>query len=62
MKITMKLERTTPGALLYKEVDAHGRQLTQQEAAIGSFYMRKSSELGKVAPITITVEVTDAAR
>lgn len=61
MKVTMIYDRSTPGAHLYREVDAHGRQISTGDSNIGQLYVRKSSELGKDKPSTITVEVLPAS-
>lgn len=62
MKVYMKLERTTKGAVLYREVDAHGRIIqSADEYAIGNLYIRKSSEIGKAAPQSISVQIEDQA-
>lgn len=57
MQVKMKLDRTTPGALLYREIGDKGQPLDMQDSAIGSLYIRKHSELGKTTPAQIIVTV-----
>jgi len=55
--VTMVLEKETPGAIRYMEVDAEGNQVTMAEGAkIGTLYMRKVA-FGKAVPKSITVSV-----
>lgn len=60
MQVIMKLDRTTPGALLYKEIGDKGQPLDMRDSAIGSLYIRKASEIGKKHPPFITIEVLES--
>lgn len=55
--VTMNLEKETPGAIRYMEVDAKGNQVTMADGAkIGTLYMRKVA-FGKAVPKSISVTV-----
>lgn len=57
VEVTMHLEKETPGALRYMEVDGEGEQVTMQDGAkIGTLYMRKVA-FGKAVPTSIIVTV-----
>jgi hypothetical protein len=57
VNVTMTLEKETPGAIRYQEVDAKGGVVTMQEGAkIGTLYMRKVA-FGKAVPKSISVTV-----
>jgi hypothetical protein len=57
VNVTMTLEKETPGAIRYQEVDAKGGVVTMAEGAkIGTLYMRKVA-FGKAVPKSISVTV-----
>lgn len=57
VEVTMTLEKETPGAIRYQEVDAKGGVVTMAEGAkIGTLYMRKVA-FGKAVPKSISVTV-----
>lgn len=59
MRVTMRLERETKGALFFRELDANGNPImAQQDGKIGNIYVRKDSECGKAQPNEITVDVS----
>lgn len=56
--INMLLEKETPGALRYAEVNERGEQIDANSGAkIGTLYIRKSG-LGGAVPKAITVAVS----
>ena len=56
MKLHFKIEKQTPGAVQYKELDANGQKQTVALSTIGTLYLRKSA-LGASIPEDITVEL-----
>jgi hypothetical protein len=56
--VKFKLEKTTPGAVRYQEVDDSGNKLTTRSAkcVIGSLYIRKLALEGNV-PQEMTVDI-----
>jgi hypothetical protein len=55
--INMLLEKETPGALRYAEVNSEGQKVDANSGAkIGTLYIRKSAL--EVAPKAITVQLT----
>lgn len=58
--VKFHVEKTTPGAVRFKEVDDKGERVTIADgASIGTLYIRKSA-LGTNVPedITVTVEAS----
>jgi len=59
MEVHFVIERSTSGALLYKEVNQLGRPIdSPRDGMIGSLYIRKTSEVGKQAPKKIVVTIS----
>lgn len=56
--VKMKLEKETPGALQYKEVNSKGKVLKSDEdgALVVSQYLRKKKLAAKPEEITVTIE------
>jgi hypothetical protein len=53
-------ERETKGAIRYQEIDAAGEPLKQDQAQIGTLYVRKTALNGeKPAFIEITLKATE---
>lgn len=52
----MVFERETKGAVRFQEVNADGKALDMQEAAIGTLYVRKSA-LGGTIPQSLTITI-----
>lgn len=62
MKVTMLQTKETKGAFMFTELMADGTEVpTVADGAIGQLYIRKASEIGKLKPARITVEVTAVA-
>jgi hypothetical protein len=58
MKLTFMLEKETPGAVQYKEVDTEGKRKPIFEATIGTLYVRKSAmPHGIVKALTVEVNL-----
>ena len=57
MKLYFKIEKQTPGAVQYKELDANGAKQSVALSTIGTLYLRKSA-LGGNIPEDVTVELT----
>lgn len=60
MKIKMKLEKETKGALRYQEIDHNDQPVTTNDSAclMGTLYLRKKAMEGINTPRFIQVEVT----
>ena len=54
---TFVLERETPGAVRYMEVDAKGQQLKGNDGVMGTFYIRKTALKG-ATPKGFTMTLT----
>lgn len=59
--VLFKLEKTTPGAVRYQEIDSGGAPLKTSDPGchIGSLYVRKSA-LGGTVPEKLKVEISAA--
>ena len=57
--IYMRLEKSTPGAIQYKEVDDNDKVIPQKDAVVGSLYVRKDKIKGTI-PEFIKVVITEA--
>lgn len=61
MSVCFVKERDTKGAILYKECDDEGKVIeTYRDCDIGSIYLRKTSEIGALAPERLVVIVKAA--
>ena len=58
MKLNFIIEKETPGAVQYKEVNDSGVRKPIFEAAIGTLYVRKSAMPQSGIPKAISVELT----
>jgi len=54
--LLFKLNKETKGALQYKEIAADGQEVTIQNAAVGTLYVRKSFFTSLPKELKVTVE------
>ena len=58
INLSFALERVTPGAARYQELDQAGQPVTTANGAkVGTLYLRKTA-LGKDIPNNVKVEIT----
>lgn len=59
MNVNFRLEKTTPGALRFQEVDEHGTPLKiGAGAVIGTLYVRKTAFANGEEPKSLAIAVT----
>ncbi len=60
MKVYLKLEKTTPGAVRYQETRDNGEVFKVQEGAVlGTLYVRKTAWPSGKYPENLIVEIRD---
>jgi len=55
--VRLQLEKTTRGAIRYREVNTKGEPVDQAESVVGTLYLRKTALTGE-EPTAVSVTIT----